>query len=699
MKILKTILVTSTAAFLALTLLASPSSAVLAKPDKSDSGSLNLTKPSFSPVTNVEPPYEIDQVVELQANYKAGHVGNVTFYRQDGNTWKALAPAQATNSNGNAYLKYTVESGSQAIFAEDQNDKETNTVTFTGTEPPEPGTATLNNPTDNGLKWTATFNDDLPSGTKTELQAREICTYETNETDPASGAFDPEVKQKNCLGPWRTLATGKQSSSGSTTFTMPHRLEVEHTYRAISGSTESNPIKFAAALATNPYGTDTGLSELHFNTYEEDFPDTRDRYFEGEFSMTASDKSVDIDGNGPISAAKCSAEEPQMKSEIKGRGNWSWTFPKKSFSVKTGDKANLCGLGVGKKWALVANDFDKSLTRNTLASYLGQKFNKTGWAPKSVPVEFYINGSYRGSYSLIERIAIQGSVTNNYDEEPNTYADRVNIDKLEGGQTGSSEITGGYVLEWDYRKDADHNVSLPYGSDSWIGIKEPENDVDREGDPTGDGISQAQINWIDGYLEDADDAVRGSNFTDNTNGWQKYIDKASAVDYYIAMEFMKVFDGNMWTSVYMYKPRGEKIHFGPIWDFDLSAGSFTRSVPNLLNTSGWYLKNNQNTDDQQPLGGKTWFNRLNEDPEFQEAVADRWNQVENSVNVTSLIDQHQSLISQSATANFKKWPHSGRVSPNQLIKSSWSADVSYLRSWASGRKSWLDGVCASGTVC
>ncbi len=43
------------------------------------------------------------------------------------------------------------------------------------------------------------------------------------------------------------------------------------------------------------------------------------------------------------------------------------------------------------------------------------------------------------------------------------------------------------------------------------------------------------------------------------------------------MEYLKPVDGNMWASVYMYKPRGEKIHFGPLWDFDLATGSATRA--------------------------------------------------------------------------------------------------------------------------
>ncbi len=305
-----------------------------------------------------------------------------------------------------------------------------------------------------------------------------------------------------------------------------------------------------------------------------------------------------------------------------------------------------------------------------------------GWTPKAVPVDFYMNGSYRGSYLLIERIAIA--------------ANRVNIDELkaEGQATDSSHpnnsepnITGGYIMEWDFRKGADYNVSL--GSDSgYVGIKEPEHDYNRENQRTTEGISPQQKSYISKYLNDADNALRGSNFTSNTSGWQKYIDIDSAVDYYLAMEYMKPVDGSMWASVFMYKPRGEKIHFGPMWDFDLAAGSANRAG-NVVSSSGWYLRNNLGISAQQ--SSKTWFHRLNEDPEFRAAVKARWNSVEGPLNVSSFMETQRALVTKSAEANFKKWPYSSSISKYQVKKGSWSKDVDYVKSWAIGRKNWING--------
>jgi hypothetical protein len=497
--------------------------------------------------------------------------------------------------------------------------------------------ATLDAITGSGKTVTATFTP-ATNGQKTELQ---LLTIETTETDET-----PNSK-------WETIATSKQSSSGKTTFSVSDPREVSHQYRAISGSATSNIRTFAAPLPSKA----TGLPQVHFNSYEGDSVNTRSRYFEGEFAMS----------NG----AGCTTVNKTPKASMKGRGNYSWGFAKHSFTLKLKDGLNLCGLGKSKKWAFVANHYDKSLLRNSVANNVGSKMTNLAWTPKSKPIDFYVNGSYRGSYILIERITV--------DDE------RVNIPELKGPGAGGVDnkapgVTGGYILEWDFRHGADVNVHA--GSRGWVGIKEPEDPGDSE------GITSAQSNYIDGYLDSTDSALFGSNFTSDTSGWKKYIDQASAVDYYIAMELMKPVDGNMWASVYMYKQRNGKLYFGPLWDFDLAAGSANRAG-NVVSPSSWYLRNSLGVSAMQ--SSKTWFNRLNEDPDFRNAVKSRWNQVYPNLSQSSFIDGQKSLIKKSADENWKKWSHSEHLSKYQVVKGSWSADVDYLKSWMSSRRSWMNG--------
>ena len=679
MKTFKTILAVGTAVLLAMALFASPSSAALGTDDQATvSGNLYFT-PVDDTKTKLDGPFTTGQQVKLYANYPDG-VRNVTFYKKNGDTWQTIG-TDPTGTNGNAYLTYTIASGDQTIFAEDGADLESNTRTITGDDGPPPGSSTLT-ASSSAKTFTATFSP-VVSGQSATLRTREICTYETDETNPASGEFNKDVPQADCVGPLKTVATGKQSSTGKVTFTISNPLEVAHDYQAFSGSSSTNVLEdVAAPLPTKPFGIDTGLSEVHFNTYEGDNVNTRTRYFEGAFSMTSSERNASPTGTPCAEAAGGdTGANPIMQSAMKGRGNYSWSFPKKSFTLKLGESTSLCGLDKSKKYALVANDYDKSLLRNQLASFVGQKFSNMGWTPKAVPVEFYMNGDYRGSYLLIERIAIEGG--------------KLDIKELNGDDEEEQiepKITGGYIMEWDFRRGADHNVYL--GSDSgYVGIKEPEHDLDREGDNTGEGISDAQLDWIADHLRDADNAMRANSC--QSGSWDDFIDMDSAVDYYIAMEYMKPVDGNMWASVYMYKPRGEKIHFGPMWDFDLAAGSATRAG-NVASTSGFYLRNNLQVSAMQPESATTkpdtWFNCLNKRKSFRDAVSARWDQViAGDLGVGGFLDTQKALISKSAEANYKEWSHSSRISSYQVIKSSWSSDVSYLKSWAVNRRQWLNG--------
>jgi hypothetical protein len=499
-----------------------------------------------------------------------------------------------------------------------------------------------------GTQATATAHfTPADKGQKVKLQALTIVTTNTDEVKTAR---------------WKTLETEKEDSKGDVTFHIDNPLEVAHSYRAVTDDddeTTSNEVTFAASATTKK----TGLSTIYLNTNEGHSINTRKRYFEGQFTMTASSR-----------LPECTAVPTQSHATAKGRGNYSWSFSKKSFTLKLDKKTDLCGMGKSKKWALISSAYDKSLLRTSAAFDLGSKLGNMAWTPSAKPVDLYINGSYRGSYLLVERITI--------DEN------RVDIDELANGPeqdpTGANNkqpnISGGYILEWDFRKSADHNVSA--GHRGWVGIKEPED----EDDDT--GITKQQVHYVNTYLDATDKALYGSSWKSDSKGWKKYIDEPSAVDYYIAQEIMKPVDGNMWASVYMYKARNGKLFFGPMWDYDLAAGSADRAG-NTKGATGWYLKNKVSTTAKQ--SSSTWFNRLNDDPDFQKAVKARWHEVYPQLRTEdAFLGSQRAVIKKSADANFDKWDVHAHISSAQVVKGSWSKEVSYLRGWLKDRISWMN---------
>ena len=58
--------------------------------------------------------------------------------------------------------------------------------------------------------------------------------------------------------------------------------------------------------------------------------------------------------------------------KIKGRGNSTWTLPKKPYKLKFNSKQSLLGEPKDKEWVLLANYTDKTSIRNELAFYMGR---------------------------------------------------------------------------------------------------------------------------------------------------------------------------------------------------------------------------------------------------------------------------------------------------------------------------------------
>ena len=413
---------------------------------------------------------------------------------------------------------------------------------------------------------------------------------------------------------------------------------------------------------------DNDVPTVHFNTNSGETVNTRDTWFPGEFSILPGTTDQNKDG----SLENCGAVN-KIDGDMRGRGNYSWSFAKKGFNLRFDDSIDLCGMGKSKKWALVANHYDRSLLRNSAAGFVGKVFSNLEWTPKDAAVDFYHNGSFRGSYILIERVNLEGGRI----DRPELKAEET--PQICSGPDPSvdttSIINGTYLLEWDFRKGANFNFGA--NDHGWIGLKEPEDE----------DYCQNMGAYINDYVDRADrDLYDGAA---DSNDWMSSIDLASAVDYYIAMEFLKPVDGNMWASVYMYKPRGEKIHFGPLWDFDLAMGSANRAG-NVVSPSGWYLRNRLNVSAKQT--DTTWFNRMNQNPTFRAAVKTRWNQIDQNLdNVVGYVRDQENLIDKSASDNYVKWNHDSEISQYQVIKSNWGADVDYLASWLDKRWLYMNG--------
>jgi hypothetical protein len=331
-----------------------------------------------------------------------------------------------------------------------------------------------------------------------------------------------------------------------------------------------------------------------------------------------------------------------------------------------------------KTYILLANYDDKTFLRDWAASALanaipignGYLDSAAGsptpsgtstlmpWAPHSLFVELYLNGVYEGNYQIIEKV--------------NVDSNRININELAETDT-TDNITGGYFLEIDRREDEDYVFTTPQGVP--IGLQDPDYTPE----------VPEQTAYITNSVDDAENALFSSTFTDPTLGWRAYFDEASLVNFYIVNDLMGNVDGGDFNSSdYLYKSKDNPLlYMGPVWDFDISSGNVNyMSISDP--TVPW-------TQTQSP-----WYSQLFKDPAFKADVATQWNSLKKngvfSTWLKSIQDEAQTL-EQSQVNNFGRWPmQSIEVWPNIEAAGSYVGEVSYMTNWLNLRIAYLDSV-------
>lgn len=332
--------------------------------------------------------------------------------------------------------------------------------------------------------------------------------------------------------------------------------------------------------------------------------------------------------------------------QVKGRGNSSWgTSPKHSYTLKLSKKTKLFDMDESKGWVLVSNYADKTLIRNQYVEYLGQNvFNRMMWNPHFEQVELYINDEYLGTYLFGQKIKLEKT--------------RINIDKE------------GFLVEINRREDEDFNFRTTH--DVSISLKEP------------DDISKSDQIRIRNIIQTAEDVLFSKDYKDPVKGYAAYFDLDSLIDWYIINEYSKNVDSAWFSSIYLfYDPKDGKLHFGPLWDYDLSFGNINYN--DCDKTDGFYI---------QVRG--VWFARLFTDPAFCKKVKDRWNQKKSAVykSIETQINKLYENVKESGYYNFERWPILGEyVWPNAdgyEKRLSVRSEIEYFKNWCYERYQWLD---------
>jgi len=371
------------------------------------------------------------------------------------------------------------------------------------------------------------------------------------------------------------------------------------------------------------------------------------------------------------------------KVDIRLRGNSTQGLPKKPLRIKFPDKIKPLGTGeaVERNWILLPNDADKTLLRNAVAFSISETLLKKGdpfHNPKAVLftaatqfVDVYLGDYYQGVYHLTDHI-------------------QRNPGRVDLQSPGPDDLSGGYLIELDGFAAGGYTSNglieaefawfrTPKGMDA--NLKYP--DMEDEYTDKINVWQDLRFIHIVQHITLVERALFADNYTDKEEGWRKYFDESTLIDYIIINEFTG--NPDAWWSTFMYKLRdsdSQKLFFGPVWDFDIAFDNDKR-----LGYAGEKLML------EYAHEPKTWIIRFMSDTELKKAIKERWNSKKDELlkNALQSLDTNEKIIHRSRIANFMEWnitqQYLGHAKP---APANYEAGYEQLKTYIERRHSYLD---------
>lgn len=359
-----------------------------------------------------------------------------------------------------------------------------------------------------------------------------------------------------------------------------------------------------------------------------------------EFTITLEDASLEelpdknyrnatlsVDGKGVY-------EDYTGKTEIKGRGNSTWGYPKKPYRLKLNKKAEICGLGKAKNYVLLANHIDPTLMLNSVAFKIGRLL-ELPFTNHAIPVDVVFNGIYKGSYLLTEQIEVKEN--------------RVDLDE---NNSVLWELDSYFDDEPKFKSD---KFNLP------VMVKDP--------DLTTEQFNRWKGDFNAFVTQFAKEPVEGNSYVD-------MIDIESVAKYLITYNLVHNMEINHPKSVFLHKEGNGKYVMGPIWDFDWAFDYEGNNV---------HFKNYRTPLFSSSLGngiGTAFFERFLKDSRVRTLYKEIWQDFKANKldDLLQYVDDYAKILKPSVTRNSVKWDSTR----------SFDAKVEELKTWLKNRANYID---------
>ena len=326
-------------------------------------------------------------------------------------------------------------------------------------------------------------------------------------------------------------------------------------------------------------------------------------------------------------------EDYTGKTEVKGRGNSTWGYPKKPYRLKLNKKAEICGLGKAKNYVLLANHLDPTLMLNSVAFKIGRLL-ELPFTNHAIPVDVVLNGIYKGSYLLTEQIEVKEN--------------RVDLDE---NNSVMWELDSYWDDEPKFKSTA---FNLP------VMVKDP--------DLTTEQFEYWKKDFNAFTTQFAKEPLEGNSYVD-------MIDIESVAKFLITFNLVHNMEINHPKSVFLHKERNGKYVMGPIWDFDWAY--------DYEGTSNHFGRYNTPLFSSSMNGvGTAFFQHFLQDSRVKTIYKRTWQDFKNNKldALLQYVDDYAVMLKPSVERNSELWENTR----------SFDTKVKELKTWLRNRADYID---------
>lgn len=384
------------------------------------------------------------------------------------------------------------------------------------------------------------------------------------------------------------------------------------------------------------------------------------------------------------------ADSPQMISRtgIRGRGAFSSTWSQKPFSVEVWDEAenekdvNVLGMPAHSDWVLyypdTDNNKDPSMMFNTFMYDLSNKVGR--YATRIRWVEAFVNtnggdltlADRRGVYAIFEKVS-RGDGRLEFDklsEDGTSGGWLLGLNRMDSIPVGGYPAENGVTRPQLFHTRGPNRVSetSPNTSSGGDDIPRQSNGYLNFDNPNGYRITPIQRSAIEDWFGTFEDVLYdNAQWLDPVDGYRKHLDAEDFVEYFMFNNLSRNGDG-MLISMFPWKGDDGKLRMGPAWDY---------------NWSSYYIGGGP-TGTFRHRGDRLWYDRLFDDPDFEQLYVDRWfhhrDRAMSNAGMEAVID------GQAAEIGVPRAIRQGFSS-----EADWMGELTTMKNWLTTRADWYDG--------